>query len=129
MISFTLAQAKVLCENSQRFPLYRVPGEKRLPEMTFRLLAHAPHATVAYPHLSSRALPRGRAAASGTPGAIAGGGWLTAGCRLRTRLAGIAIPVAVAGARADRGQIQVWRGQATLLPAIERQQEGGEGQQ
>src|SRR5690242_15779485 len=107
MISFTLAQAKVLCENSQRFPLYRVPGEKRLPEMTFRLLAHAPHATVAYRRLPSRALPRGRAAASGTPGAIAGSGWLTAGCRHWARFAVIAIPVTIAGARADCGQIQV----------------------
>src|SRR6185312_8870024 len=73
-----------------------------------------------YRRLSSRALPRGRAA---------GGGWLTAGSRRRTRFAVIAIPVATAGSRANRSQIQVRRGQTTLLPTIERQQEGGEGQQ
>src|SRR5678815_1277071 len=48
MMSFTSARRKVLCETSQRFPLYRVPGEKHLPEVTFRLLAHATHATVGY---------------------------------------------------------------------------------
>jgi len=65
MISFTLAQAKVLCENSQRFPLYRVPGEKRLPEVTFRLLAHATHDTVGYRRARCREvapLPTGRRA-------------------------------------------------------------------
>ena len=63
MMSFTSAQAKVLCENSQRFPLYRVPGKKRLPEVTFRLLAHAPRATVAYRRVRCREvvpLPAGR---------------------------------------------------------------------